>query len=177
MPSELEQESAGAAGLPRCGLLCTRARRMLVGAQSGAVQLLCSPTAASTRARTYLDADSMVRAAAGTWRGQQKSVCGRAVWSFPLLPAENQFRRNEIVPDLMLPFSVKTSVWECHHRVPRHLSPLWTCRGCFFSCFRWRPLRRYITAGSFWKLPGVTDVTDNLPYGKSTTSALPFTLD
>ena len=85
MPSELEQESAGAAGLPRCGLLCTRARRMLVGAQFGAVQLLCSPTAASARARTYLAVDSMVRAAAGTWRGQEKSVCGRAVWSFPFL--------------------------------------------------------------------------------------------
>ena len=24
-------------------------------------------------------------------------------------------------PDLLLLFSVKTSVWECHHRVPRHL--------------------------------------------------------
>ena len=88
MPSELEQESAGAAGLPRLDCFSTRARRMLVGAQFGAVQLLCSPTAASARARTYLAVDSMVRAAAGTWRGQEKSVCGRAVCSFPLLSAK-----------------------------------------------------------------------------------------
>ena len=49
--------------------------------------------------------------------------------------------------------------------------------GMLFSFFRWRPLRRYITAGCIRDASGVTDVTDNLPYGKSTTSAVPFTLD